>query len=302
MLASLFLISCQSTPDGLSDPTPTPPTLPTPPTTSPPPPAPTSPDAPPGTPLRSDLPRDFDPQIDDEAYVAQMAAQRRFGSALHAHLAGPDENLVFSPWALSWILGMVYAGAEGATEAEMARVCGFDLPEPDLHAAFNRTDLALAERDVVYGKRRLSMKVVGAGWVNPGVAIEPAFLDVLAVHYGTGLSSLPLSSDPAGSAEVINDWVAEQTGGLIEELFGSDSLQNAVLALADAVAFSGDWEQPFDIQLTVDADFSLLDGGTVQVPTMYSETSGGVRARGGVGGGVAPLCSRRVVDGRGRAR
>jgi serpin B len=96
---------------------------------------------PPGTPLVSDLPRNLAPTVDEVALAAHVAGLRQLGSALHPRRAAPDQDLVFSPWSLSLVLAMAYAGAESTTEAEMAAVCRFDLPEPDLHAAFDLVDV-----------------------------------------------------------------------------------------------------------------------------------------------------------------
>jgi serpin B len=234
------------------------------------------PSEPPGVTLSSDLPRNLAPTVDDAALAAHVAGLRQFGSALHPRLAAPTDDLVFSPWSLSLVLAMAYAGAETTAEAEMAAVCRFDLPEPDLHAAFDLVDLGLAARDVPdVGEGSLTLRVVNTGFVNPDLVPVPAYLDTLALYYGTGLQALSLRDDPQGSADAINAWVEAQTEGQIPTLVAPESLVNAALALVNAVYFAGTWDAPFHAGLTRDAGFHLLDGSVVQVPTMQSTEGAG---------------------------
>ncbi len=50
-----------------------------------------------------------------------------------------DSNLIFSPYSIALAFSMVYAGARGETEAQMADVLGF-LPQETHHPAANAVD------------------------------------------------------------------------------------------------------------------------------------------------------------------
>jgi serpin B len=96
--------------------------------------------------LRSELARDKDPAVSDAERTQLGVDQRAFSFALFDALSADNPNLFYSPYSIATALSMVYAGAEGETQTEMAQALSFSLPEPALHAAFNATDLALDGR------------------------------------------------------------------------------------------------------------------------------------------------------------
>ncbi|KAK8953340.1 Serpin-ZXA [Platanthera guangdongensis] len=72
--------------------------------------------------------------------------------------------------------------------------------------------------------------------------------------------------------EEVNSWVQGKTGGLIEELLPSGSVDNMTrLVLGNALYFKGGWHERFDSSLTKDSDFYLLDGSVVRAPFMTSK-------------------------------
>ena len=56
-----------------------------------------------------------------------------FGLALHLRLAAEGGNVVASPWSIETALAMTYAGADGRTKAEMAKVLRFGAAEDSVH-------------------------------------------------------------------------------------------------------------------------------------------------------------------------
>lgn len=227
---------------------------------------------PPGERVASAKARETSPAASESDVAALTAGNRAFGMEMYHQLAKPGENLFLSPHSISVALAMTYAGAEGETETEMADALGFTLPEATTHAAFNALDLALDSRADVPADEDgdgFSLSIVNQAFGQTGYPFEAPYLDVLATQYGAAVYLLDFAADPDGSRVAINDWVEEATHDRIVDLLPDGSISELTrLVLANAIYFKASWSVPFDPAATADADFHLLDGTAVSVPTM----------------------------------
>ncbi|MDB4989932.1 MAG: peptidase, partial [Myxococcaceae bacterium] len=188
-------------------------------------------------PVTSALIRAADPSTDHVSALG--ASNRAFAFDLYHQLAlvSDGQNLLFSPLSISTALAMTYAGASGTTASEMKSALHFDLPQAQLHEAFNATDLALASRGrglVGADGTPFRINVNNALWSqsNAQYPVVPSFLDTLALDYGAGLFQLDFEHAPEAARGSINGWVAEKTEQLIPELLPAasvDSLTRFVL-------------------------------------------------------------------------
>ena len=78
--------------------------------------------------------------------IADGLHNSAFALDLYQQLRTGDGNLFYSPYSISLALAMTYAGARGETEQQMADALHFDLPQHQLHPAFNSLDIELAKR------------------------------------------------------------------------------------------------------------------------------------------------------------
>src|ERR1035441_9589913 len=72
-------------------------------------------------------------------------ATNQLGIDLHRQLATGDENLCVSPYSIQSALAMTFAGADGETRAEMARVLHFPNDGDAVHASFSSLQSSLEE-------------------------------------------------------------------------------------------------------------------------------------------------------------
>lgn len=224
---------------------------------------------------RSTLARDTAPNVPAADLSELVAGNTAFGFDLYAQLRSQDGNLFMSPYSISSALAMVYAGAKGGTEQEIASTLHYSLPQAKLHPAFDALDLALASRGADADPGSFRLRVANAAWAQKGYSFLPVYLDTLAVSYGAGINLLDFAGDLEASRTTINRWVSQQTEGKIPELFEPGTLDaNTKLALTNAIYFKADWDQPFDPDLTSDGAFHTLDGSTVTVPLMTHESHG----------------------------
>ncbi len=188
-----------------------------------------------------------------------------FAFDLHRELAAAEGgNLVSSPYSIASALGMVYAGAAGETEQELAAALHIsDDVGQRWHEGRNLLDLTLIDRTRDTDTDWLSANRV---WFADGLSIEASFLDVLTGHYGAPAMQHRFDDD---GREMINEWVDEQTNGRVGELFGPGSLTaDTQMVLVNAVTLDAPWELKFDPEATTAGPFRGLDGLQRQVPLM----------------------------------
>ncbi|OJH41470.1 serpin family protein [Cystobacter ferrugineus] len=225
--------------------------------------------APPGERIASDKARVTKPDVPAEDFAALVSGNTNFAASLYRQISKPGSNLLFSPFSISHAFAMVYAGARGDTESQMAQALHFTLPRERLHPAVNALNLALQARTEakVEGGAPPSLRVVNAAWGQKGLAFESPFLDVLAQHYGTGMYAVDFTTKAESIREDVNAWVEKQTMGRIQDLLSEGMVTvDTRLLLANALYFKGEWQESFEN--TRDAPFHTLNGGTRQVPMM----------------------------------
>tara|TARA_R110002096_G_scaffold435826_2_gene663664 strand:+ start:211541 stop:212743 length:1203 start_codon:yes stop_codon:yes gene_type:complete len=239
----------------------------------------------PGEVAKSELARNLTPDVSNEDAQALVAGNTAFAVDAYRELqAGNEgENLFISPHSISNALAMVYAGARGNTESQMADALHFTLPQDQLHPAFNWLDLQLASRGEGAsgsdgGDFRLN--VINATFGQVGYEFLGDFLDRLAVNYGAGLALLDFESDPEGSRQTINTWVADATEDNILDLLPQGMISpDTRLVLTNAVYFNAAWKTKFDPDLTAPGTFRTT-AGDVTTDMMTGEVQGVMSASG----------------------
>ena len=73
-------------------------------------------------------------------------ATNQLGIDLHRQLASGDENLCVSPYSIQSALAMTFAGSDGETRSEMARVLHFPNKDDNIHASFRRCGTRLKKQ------------------------------------------------------------------------------------------------------------------------------------------------------------
>jgi serpin B len=217
---------------------------------------------------QSDRPRSPAPdsaQVDIPVLVDGNSA---FTFDLYQAMRGQSGNLFYSPYSISLALAMTYAGARGETEAEMADVLQFNLPQAQLHPAFNGLDTQLNR--VFEGEEQpFELNIANSIWGQHDFAFESDFLDVLAENYGAGLRLVDYVHAAEAARQQINTWVEDETQGKIKDLIPANALDPLTrLVLANAIYFKAAWQNQFEEYNTQDAPFTLLDGSQVNVATM----------------------------------
>ena len=229
--------------------------------------------------LQSEKPRVTEPHVSQGDLATLVDGNSDFAFELYHTLKDTGKNLFYSPYSISQALAMTYAGARGDTENQMVDTLNFFLSQDYLHPAFNGLDIDLSNRgEGARGKDEegFRLNIVNAIWGQKNYEFLSEYLDILAENYGAGLRILDFVAAPEPSRITINDWVSNQTEGLIEDLIPQGAIDTLTrLILTNAIYFNAAWQFPFDENATSDRTFHLLNGGEITVPMMRQTESFG---------------------------
>ena len=228
----------------------------------------------PGCLVASDKQRIMSPAVPDADLKEAVSGTTAFALDLFQQLRTEKGNLFYSPFSISQALAMTFAGARGDTEKQMAKALHFDLPQAQLHPAFNALDLALASR----GKGAAGsdgagfrLNISNALWGQTGDTFEAPFLDTLAQSYGAGMHVVDFRGAAAGSRTIINDWVEGRTEDRIKDLMPQGSITSDTrFVLTNTIYFNAAWAIPFESSNTKLAPFTHRDGSKSDVQMMAS--------------------------------
>ncbi|CAH8299219.1 unnamed protein product [Schistosoma turkestanicum] len=184
----------------------------------------------------------------------------------HVHL----ENSFVSPFSIYTALGMVLAGCEGNTKAEMVRAMqlsnhsDLDTIHKGISEMLSKCSEADKGVEITLGNRLFARK---------NVDIKKHFSNTLEKYYNALVEGVLFQTDPESAETRINQWVSEQTDGKIQQLIPLKSLTINTLAVVISTSyFRGLWNERFLPEASADSDFYTLDGLTIHVRLMYNES------------------------------
>ncbi len=221
---------------------------------------------------KSDLPRNASPEVPASDTRTLVRGNNAFALDIYRTLSTQDGNLILSPFSISLALVMTYAGAGGETESQMAETLHFDLPQHQLHPAFNALDQDLARRGEGTSDEHepLQLNIANAVWAEQTYPFLQEYLDQIAMNYGAGIRLADFIHQFEAVRQEINDWVLDQTEEKIRDLLPEGVLNpDTRMVLVNAIYFKADWLIQFDANSTLDSPFYLLDGSATSVPMMH---------------------------------
>jgi len=190
-----------------------------------------------------------------------------FALDLYQKLKERPGNLFFSPYGISTSLGLVYAGARGETEREIANVLHLNLPQTNFHSAFG--ELA-ARMGKVQRWNRISLLTVNSLWCQQDYPFTDTFLDLARKCYRAEARLVNFKESPQRVSSDINAWVGRKTKGRIKDMARPEQLTDDTrLILCNAIYFKGRWASQFKPADTKPAPFFITTNQTVTVPMMF---------------------------------
>ena len=194
-----------------------------------------------------------------------------FTQSMYLHLSQqPDvSNFVFSPLSIHSSLSMLYLGTTHGsnTSDELAIALGI---------INNRNFVKIAYNDLVktYAQEK-NFKYGNNFWVQNGFSVKSSFTKLVKDNMNSDVANLDFAD--AESVTRVNKWVANMTGGKIDNLVDSFSADTS-LFIANALYFNEKWEIPFLSKDTITGEklrkvFQTSDNRLVNAPFIEQKSS-----------------------------
>jgi serine protease inhibitor len=178
--------------------------------------------------------------------------------------ADTTKNLMVSPLSVSMALGMSRNGAANATLDSMTGTLGFSgMSDTEINESFKYIVETFTELDP-----KVKLSIANSIWYRNTFPVEPAFINTNTNYFNAATSPLDFASPSA--VATINNWVSEKTSNLIPKIIETIP-DNAVMYLINAIYFKGEWRYRFDTEKTVPKPFYLMDGSSVETPSMAQQ-------------------------------
>jgi serpin B len=176
-----------------------------------------------------------------------------------------SENIFISPLSISIALGMTMNGAEGETFEQMRETLAFQgLTQEEINQGYQSLIKLLTEADP-----KVKMQIANSVWSRDGFPVEESFTNTLEEYFDATTRELDFENPK--STDIINEWVASSTNGLIEKIIEGRIPPGMVMYLINAIYFKGDWTYQFDEEKTRERTFFLENGEQETVDMMTQE-------------------------------
>ena len=207
-------------------------------------------------------------------------ATNELGVDLHRQLAsGSDQNLCISPYSIDSALAMTFAGADGETRSEMARVLHFpnggDVPASFLALQNSLEQMSAKTTELVKESKKfggpsepITLNIANRLFAQKSYHFREVYLALVKQNFGGAFEPLDFVADPAAATQRINKWVADQTHDRIRDLIPGGALDKTTrLVLANALYLKAPWASEFSQNATQREPF-FVRGAPVNVPMM----------------------------------
>ncbi|XP_028252514.1 alpha-1-antitrypsin homolog [Parambassis ranga] len=188
-----------------------------------------------------------------------------FAFALYKSLnskAAAGKNIFYSPLGISTALSMLSTGARGDTQSQLFSTLGY--------GAFNQAQVNEAYEHLFHmlghSQENQQLDVGNLAAVRSGFSPLEQFLNGVKQFYSGEAFNVDFSKPEEAAAE-INRRIASKTQDKIKDMVKDLDPQMAMV-LINYVFFRGQWEKPFDGNLTYKADFQVDEATKVQVDMM----------------------------------
>ncbi len=172
-------------------------------------------------------------------------------------------STIVSPISVTYLLGMLNAGADGETRGQIMEVLGLGNDPAAINAYCKKmTD------EAPYVDPSVTLKIANCIYINSamGISLVPQYKSDMQQYYNAEVAALDFTQ--SNSLDIINNWCNSHTDGMIPTIL-DEVKSNAAMYLLNAIYYRATWTEKFDPKDTRDMDFTLAGGTTASHKMMH---------------------------------
>ncbi|XP_017264575.1 alpha-1-antitrypsin homolog [Kryptolebias marmoratus] len=187
-----------------------------------------------------------------------------FGITLYKHLnaEAAGDNIFYSPLGISTALSVLSAGARGDTHTQLFSSLGYStLNQTQVNEAY-----AYAFHMLNHSQDNQQLEVGNSVVVGTGFNPLPDFLNSIRQYYMGEVFNVDFENT-SEAQELIRQHIATKSHGKLQDLV-MDLDPQISMVLINWVYFKGQWERPFNKNLTTKGQFYVAENASVEVDMM----------------------------------
>lgn len=170
-----------------------------------------------------------------------------------------ETNPVLSPVSAYIALTMAGSGAEGNTRQQFFDVLSKDgsmtiLSDSMMNRLPQKTE-------------RITVELANSAWIDDEFTVKDKWIGEVTSLYDAQAFQTDVAT--AAAMNAMNEWVEENTHGLIKQMIEQPFDKETRLVLFNTLYFDGKWQNPFMQETTYEEEFHVSDTETIQVPMMH---------------------------------
>ena len=170
---------------------------------------------------------------------------------------------ILSPMSVTYLLGMMDAGAGGSTRDEITSVLGFGNDVTAVNEFCKTMIDGAGSADPV-----ATVKIANCVEVNSalGISLLQQYVDDIKHYYNAQIDALDFTNN--NTLNIINNWCKDNTDGMIPSILDKIN-PSAAMYMLNAIYFKAEWTAKFNKNHTRKMDFTLANESTVKRDLMH---------------------------------
>jgi serine protease inhibitor len=149
----------------------------------------------------------------------------------------PRKGVTISPLSVSFALAMLAGGASVDTRIELCSKLGIEDPD-ELN-----TVLSNILETFSTGSDSKMLSIANAVFADRSFMVFPNYIKHIDIFHAYLKSDFPTLME---GTDEINEWISNNTNGMIKNMLSPSNLRQSHVALVNALAFKGIWQNQFD--------------------------------------------------------